>query len=124
MSGGVRGPAGGGERADWPQADPAKTDALLKELESAEGRGPRLPRWLSCLDPSSSTWKLAKKLLADGKFDAEDAKKLVADAKDFGRVTFQERQVFAMLLRDHADKMTPEAREALSKFAGIPLRRP
>jgi hypothetical protein len=116
----VTGPSSAG-RPELPPADPAATEALVRELEAIPGSG---PRWLSFLDGDSSTKKLALALLRDGKFDAEDAKKLVQDAKDYGKISSAEKQVFANLLRDHAGQMTPEARDALAKFFGLPIGRP
>jgi hypothetical protein len=118
----VTGPTSGEVgRPDLEPADPAATDALLNEFNSIRGEG---PRWLSFLDADSSTKKLAEKLLADGRFTADDAKALVKDAKDYGKITDSEKRIFANLLRDHADKIEPAAREALSKFFGLPVGRP
>src|SRR5205085_9871255 len=123
MSGGVTGPGSGADRlAGLEPSDPAKTDALVAELKaSSNGSG---PRWLSFLDSDSTTKKLAEKLLADGKIDANDAKALVKDAKDYGKITKEEKNIFAGLLRDHAAQMTPDARDALAKFFDLPIGRP
>jgi hypothetical protein len=121
MSGGVSG-AGGIRRADGLEAgDPAKVDALVSELHAQKGSG---ASWMSFLDADSSTKKLAEKLLKDGTFDANDAKALVKDAKDYGKITSSEKRIFANLLRDHAAKITPEARDALAKFFDLPVGRP
>lgn len=116
----VTGPGGVG-RAEFEPADAAATDALVRELQATRGSG---PSWLSFLDSNSSLRKLADKVLADGTIDANDAKALVRDAKDYGKVTDAEKKVFANLLRDRASQFTPEAREALAKFFGLPIGRP
>lgn len=121
MSGGVSG-AGSVNRAnELEPADPAATDALVNELNQVRGEG---PRWMSFLDGDSSLKKLATKVLADNVIDAGEAKALVKDAKDYGKITNAEKNVFAGLLRDHASKFTPEAREALCKFFGLQPGRP
>ncbi len=116
------GGVGGAPRPDGLEpSDPAKVDQLVTELQGQRGSG---PGWLAFLDADSSTRKLAETLLRDGKFDGEDAKKLVRDAKDYQKITSSEKQVFAGLLRDHAAKITPEARDALAKFFNLPIGRP
>jgi hypothetical protein len=109
-------PAAGG----WQDADPAKTDELVRELGAIKGHGLDI----AFLDGAGSTRDLAQKLLADGTIDADDVKRMVKDANDFGRVRDDERKVFTTLLRDHAARFTPEAREALARHFGIPLQRP
>src|SRR5262245_5410147 len=106
-------PAAGG----WQDADPAKTDELVRELGAIKGHGLNI----AFLDGASSTRELAEKLLADGTIDASDVKRIVKDANDFGAVRSDERKVFETLLRDHAARFTPEAREALARHFGIPL---
>lgn len=102
-------------------AAPESAQALLAEFEAAEGT--KLP-WYALFDSDCSTRKLADKLLADGALTADDAKALVADAKDDQRITPLEKRVFAELLRTHRDKIAPEAREALCLFFGLPASRP
>src|SRR5262245_36103059 len=120
MSGGVSGPGGVG-RTNLPEADPAATDALVNEMKATKGSG---PSWMSFLDSDSSLKKLATQVLNDQKITASEAKALVKDAKDYGKITDSEKRVFAGLLRDHADKFEPAARDALAKFFSLPIGRP
>ncbi len=96
-------------------------DALLAELEQARGSG---SSWLSFLDGASGLRPFARALAEDGILDAQDVKKLVIEAKDFGGLTRAEKAALRGVLRDYERKLAPEAREALARFLGVSLSRP
>ncbi|HVY60089.1 MAG TPA: hypothetical protein VHF22_00490, partial [Planctomycetota bacterium] len=120
MSGGVSAPRSGAGNWDV-QPDPIKVDVLVQNMRDVTGIA---PGWLGFIDNDSTLKQLADQLLAGGTIDGEGAVRLVQEAKDFGKITPAEQQVFVNLLREHGGQFAPEAREALSRFFDIPLTRP
>ncbi len=104
----------GGPRTAAP-LDPAAT-RLLEQLNRARGSG---PGWLSFLDAASSTRALAEKVVRDGKVTGQEVLDLVKDAKDYGKITRDEKKVLEKLVNERASAFEPHALSALKEFLGL-----
>ncbi|MFH1808596.1 MAG: hypothetical protein ABIJ09_07620 [Pseudomonadota bacterium] len=62
----------------------------------------------------------ARRLVQDGQLDRQDVAKIVDSAKDWGMVTRAEKSELKNLLTQYADKFTPEARQDLERYLGLP----
>jgi len=79
---------------------------------------------MSFLDTARGLKGLAESLARDGKLDAADVKRLVTEARDYQTLTRGEKDALKSVVRDMADKFTPEALEALSRYLGVSRARP
>ncbi|GIW70839.1 MAG: hypothetical protein KatS3mg102_0381 [Planctomycetota bacterium] len=102
--------------------DPEAVAELLSGLRNIhDASQPWMPRWLvRWLDGDSNVASLARSVLADNRVTAEEVRRLVSSAYDYGAMQPGEKRILTTLLNEHAAKFEPVAREALAQFLGVP----
>lgn len=98
-----------------PADSAAAGEALSGELDALKGSGFQL---FGVFDRSDNLRPLAQRLAQDGVISAADVKEIVKEAKDFGKITAEERAALVSVLREHADRFAPDALVGLWRFLG------